>query len=204
MGRGTAGVDGRMTEIWNSVLEYEGLYEVSNLGRVRSIDRVVGTEKRPVRWKGRLLKPASSGKVGHLSVNLSKCSRTKSFLVHALVLSAFIGPRPNGLEACHGSGGAQDNRLENLRWDTSSENNHDIVRQGRHKNANKSRCTRGHLLVGPNLYRSKTRIERVCKACTTARTLVHRHGCGDLVAIADESYRCSMLGVRASWSRFLV
>lgn len=193
-----------MTEMWVPITGYEGLYEVSSLGRVRSLDRVVGTEKRPVRWKGRVLRPAPSDKAGHLSVTLSRNSNTRSFPVHTLVLLAFIGPRPPGMEACHGPDGTQDNRVQNLRWDTSSENNHDIVRQGRNKNSNKSRCTRGHLLVGPNLYRSKTRTERICKACTTARTLVHRHGCGDLVAIADESYRCSMLGVWASWSRFLV
>jgi hypothetical protein len=193
-------------EEWRAVVGYEGLYEVSDQGRVRGIDRVVGTAKRPVRWKGRVLRPAPTGKYKHLMVNLRKNGGSKSHLVHALVLTAFVGPRPTDMESCHGPGGTQDNRLLNLRWDTSSENNFDIVRQGKSVNANKKRCSRGHLLSGPNLYsysrRGKCK-ERVCKACCIARTLVKRFGRGDVTRFADESYRCSLLGIRVSWIRLL-
>lgn len=197
MGRGDH-PDGRV-ERWLPVVGYEGSYEVSDQGQVRSLDRVAGTAEHPRRWKGRVLQPAPVGKCGHLMVALRRDGKSKSWLVHALVLTAFVGPRPVGMECCHGLGGTQDNSLQNLRWDTSSENNFDIVRQGRHRNASKTRCKYGHQLKGPNLYQAGHRNERVCKACCTARTLINRGVPMTFQQISDESYRCSMLGLRARW-----
>lgn len=78
------------------------------------------------RYKGRLLRPAP-GTSGHLSVLLG---RGNNVAVHTLVLTAFVGPRPEGREALHGDNGVHDNSLDNLRWGTRSENILDDIRRG--------------------------------------------------------------------------
>jgi hypothetical protein len=119
-------------EQWLPVISYEGLYEVSDQGRVRSLHTT-----------GRVLKP-SKHRSGHLHVNLHRQGRKETRKVHCLVLEAFIGPRPPGTECCHYNDIPSDNRLENLRWDTRSANQRDRVRNGNDANARKTRCPRGH------------------------------------------------------------
>lgn len=69
---------------------------------------------------------------GYLRVDLYRGGRHHWKLIHRLVLEAFIGPCPDGMEACHNNGDRTDNRLENLRWDTRSANQKDAVRHGTH------------------------------------------------------------------------
>lgn len=120
-----------MQEVWKPVPGYEGLYEVSDQGRVRSLDRYVQCSG-PVKGayvsfkKGRLLRPGPSN-YGHLSVVLG---RGQTRMVHDLVLRAFVGCPPAKHECCHGNGDPSDNRLENLRWGTRSENILDAVKHG--------------------------------------------------------------------------
>ena len=104
-------------ETWKAIPGYEGLYEVSDQGRVRSFRRVAN---------GQLLRPGRMPQ-GHLSVALG---RGNSQCVHKLVLLAFVGPAPDKHECCHNNGNPADNRLENLRWGTRSENIKDAVRHG--------------------------------------------------------------------------
>jgi hypothetical protein len=77
----------------------------------------------------RMLKPHQNKK-GYLSYTLVADGRKRLVGGHILVLEAFVGPRPDGMEACHGLGGSSDNRIGNLRWDTKSENERDKVRHG--------------------------------------------------------------------------
>lgn len=77
-------------------------------------------------WK--TLKPGIVGK-GYLGVGLSNGTRHQKY-VHRLVLEAFVGPCPEGMEACHNNGNRKDNRLINLRWDTGKANNHDKIAHG--------------------------------------------------------------------------
>jgi hypothetical protein len=72
-------------------------------------------------------------RVGRRTIHLRASSpgRETTHLVHRLVLEAFVGPCPEGMEACHNNGDPADNRLENLRWDTRSANAKDKVRHGR-------------------------------------------------------------------------
>jgi hypothetical protein len=114
-----------MTEQWKAVPGYEHAYEVSDLGRVRSVARI---DSRGHGRKEKLLAPGRANTHGHLSVSLSANGVSRSRYVHHLVLTAFIGPRPDGMGACHDV--PTDNRLVNLRWDTPSANTLDSVRNG--------------------------------------------------------------------------
>lgn len=120
-------------ERWKDIPEFEGLYQVSNLGRVRSVDHLVrvvphpGTEALRLS-PGRLLKPGTCNRQGHCSVAIGKGN---SQMVHSLVALAFIGPRPPKHDVAHLNGVGADNRLENLAYVTRSENNRHVVFHGR-------------------------------------------------------------------------
>lgn len=113
-------------ERWLAVRGFEGLYEVSDLGRVRSLDRVVANGSR---WPGRLCSLTPHG-AGYRIVGLSKDGKSHAILVHRIVLEAFVGPCPPGMQGAHGNGIRDDNRLTNLRWDTISGNHADKFRHG--------------------------------------------------------------------------
>ncbi len=117
-------------EQWKPVVGFEGHYEVSDTGRVRSIPRVVRTATRLRQTiRGRLLRPTPA-RSGHLSVDLRNNERRKMSRVHRLVLEAFVGPAPAGTEGCHRDGDPTNNALENLRWGTRSDNEGDKKRHG--------------------------------------------------------------------------
>jgi hypothetical protein len=126
-----------MKEIWKTIPGFEGRYEVSDRGRVRSLDRRIWRKASRlhcagwVRYKGQLLRPGRYTIQGHVSVPLGRPSNGKP--VHSLVLSAFVGARPPGKECLHNNGNAADNRLSNLRYGTRAENNRDISKHGRRK-----------------------------------------------------------------------
>jgi predicted XRE-type DNA-binding protein len=113
-------------ERWLPVVGYEGSYEVSDTGRVRSLDRSWWQASRHGTLyehfkKGRVLRPGPAT-AGHMTVVLG---RGNTRLVHHLVLEAFVGPRPDGTEARHGDGNEKNNRLDNLQWDTRGNNSRD-------------------------------------------------------------------------------
>jgi len=115
-------------EDWRAVPNFERSYEVSDQGRIRSRARLVkcrGNETRKAcirKINMRVLRPGKSPS-GHLSVVLGRAAGT--YHVHALVLSAFIGPRPPKSEARHRNGNPADNRLVNLEWASRSRNTQD-------------------------------------------------------------------------------
>ena len=127
-----------MSEIWKPVVGFEGRYEVSDLGRVRSLDRFEVYTRRDQysgrdlvitrKHRGRLLRPGPR-QSGHLSVLLGREEGSRS--VHSLVLEAFVGPCPEGHECCHDNDVPDDNRLGNLSWGTRSKNLLDAVRNGK-------------------------------------------------------------------------
>ena len=112
-------------EEWRSIEGYEGLYQVSSLGRVRSCDRHVSNGKGIRLLKGKVLK-SRIGKHGYLIINLSKDNKLTTFNVHRLVGKAFpeiCGEYRKGLEIDHRNCVRDDNRAENLHWVTRKENN---------------------------------------------------------------------------------
>lgn len=102
-------------EEWRAVPGYEGFYEVSSLGRVRSLDRLHAPRVR--QKQGRVLRLLARKKK-YLAVRLSKAGQIKMWNVHALVLMAFVGPRPSGYEGNHIDGNSLNNTAANLEWVT--------------------------------------------------------------------------------------
>jgi len=113
-----------MKEIWKSIPEYKGLYEVSNMGRVRKACSNGG-------WKKfHILKPRFGYNRRYLVVRLHKNKLIKEYAVHGLVLLAFRGLCPKGMEGSHLNDVKLDNRLKNLRWGTHKQNTTDAIRNG--------------------------------------------------------------------------
>jgi len=110
-------------EIWKDVPEYEGLYQVSSLGRVRSLDRVVNGRWGKTRYKGRVLKPGLSS-VGYLQVCLWKDGRKKTVRIHQLVAITFLNHKRCGMKELvdHIDNDKTNNRLDNLQLVTNREN----------------------------------------------------------------------------------
>ena len=114
-----------MEEIFKDIPNYEGRYQVSNLGRVKSLDRMITESNGKKRLlNGRVLK-AVLNKIGYYQVNLRKDSKTKTRKVHQLVAEVFLNHIPCGhkLIVNHKNFIRHDNRLENLRLVTQAENN---------------------------------------------------------------------------------
>lgn len=110
-----------MKEIWKPIEGYEGLYEVSNLGRVRSLPRAT--------TKGKVLKPRLT-KFGYARVNLWRNGKSRLFLVHRLVAAAFISNPENKPQVNHIDENKANNCADNLEWCTNLENhNHGTINQ---------------------------------------------------------------------------
>lgn len=152
-------------EEWRAVPGYEGVYEVSDRGRVRSLDRV---SSHGCRLQGKYLKPVSRG--GYLRVFLRLNGTHKWHLVHRLVLTAFSGsPADQTLEARHLDGDASNNSASNLAWGTHKENVHDQLRHGTHVNAKKTHCLHGHPFDAENTYHERGSSGRRCRTCMRAQ-----------------------------------
>lgn len=118
-----------MSEIWKPVVGFEDRYEVSSLGRVRSLTHTVphlrGTRTIP----GRVLKPQQQAS-GHLYIKSLGGRRGKIAWIHRLVYEAFVGPIPSRMDIRHLDGNPQNNTPENLAIGTRVENAHDVYRYG--------------------------------------------------------------------------
>ncbi len=114
-------------ERWLPVPGYEGHYEVSDRGGIRSLDRR-GVDGR--RLAGKRMRPWRSPQTGRDFVSLFRDGERKLFLVYRLVLLAFVGqPRARQI-CCHNNGDPTDNRLENLHWGTYGDNSRDALEHG--------------------------------------------------------------------------
>lgn len=172
-------------ERWLPVPGYEGVYEVSSLGRVRSLPREVDDGRtRRRRLKGKIL-TLSTQTSGYLQVRLQAAGQHSAPLVHRLVLEAFVGPAPSGAEACHQNGNPHDNRVENLRWDTRRENVADAIRHGTHRGS-RTHCPRGHAYEGANVL-VRADGSRACRAC--ARLLRQAKSRGPLPPVRCDECR---------------
>lgn len=122
-----------MEEIWKDIQGYEGLYQVSNMGRVKSLERfryakTIGEKDWVAPVNERILKPGICR--GYCQVVLNKNGTKSRFQVHRLVATAFIPNPENKSQVNHINGNKVDNRLENLEWVTPSENQIHAIKTG--------------------------------------------------------------------------
>jgi hypothetical protein len=144
-------------ETWLPVVGYEGLYDVSDLGRVRSLPRAKNT--------GHLLTPSACFEPPRFQVGLSRDGIVTTKAVHRLVGEAFLGPLPPGLETRHLDGNSLNNAVGNLKYGTHSENMHDQVRHGTHAAASATHCPQDHEYTTANTYINPSSGGRMCRAC---------------------------------------
>jgi hypothetical protein len=150
------------TECWLPVVGAEGRYEVSNLGRVRSLLR-----KAP-----QVLKP-STGTHGYLTLYIYVDGRRRMRSVHQLVAEAFIGPRPDGVDVRHLNGVKADCRAANLAFGSRSQNMLDAVGHGQNVNSQKTHCgVCGTPYDAANTYRRPDG-GRECRRCARRRRAEH-------------------------------
>ena len=113
-----------MMENWKPIKGYEGIYEVSDLGRVRSLDRQVDNGHGSTRIaKGRIMKPHKHYN-GYCSIGLSNDAIVTHVLIHRLVALAFVSGYHEGMEVNHIDENKQNNRADNLEWISRKENLH--------------------------------------------------------------------------------
>lgn len=145
-------------EIWKAVMGFEGVYEVSDTGRVKRVAPGPGT------YVGRILSPMTDRK-GYLYVRLD--GRIQR--IHRLVLAAFVGP--SELLVRHLDGNPQNNALENIRYGTPIENSADRIAHGRHREngrLHRTHCRYGHEYTPENTIikrEAKKRPYRLCREC---------------------------------------
>jgi hypothetical protein len=114
-----------LTERWLPVPGYEGLYEISDLGNVRSLPHPT-----PAGHRGGSLRKLKVDSGGYLWLSLWRDGKKTSQRVHRLVMLAFIGECPAGQQIRHGPGGMQDNRLVNLCYGTPQDDRNDMLSFG--------------------------------------------------------------------------
>jgi hypothetical protein len=152
-------------EEWRPVTIAPGRYEVSNMGRVRS----VGLNGRQPRDKSVFLVQ------GYPKVTLYPAVGQRAMLsVHRLVALAFLGPQPDEKSVVrHLDGNPKNNVTANLAWGTASENMRDAVRHGTHAKTRQTHCKNGHPLSGANV-RIRVNGHRRCLECARIRNLARK------------------------------
>jgi len=152
-------------EQWLPIPGYEGLYEVSDHGRVRSLGRsFTRRDGRKYTRGSRMLRPVAKTS-GHLTVRLYGVGgQSEWIMIHRLVAYAFIGPCPPGALVLHWNDVPDDNRAENLRFGSYTDNQVDAVRNGRNGSTKKTHCPQGHEYTPENtaIYGGS----RCCLTCT--------------------------------------
>jgi hypothetical protein len=155
-------------EIWRPVVGYEGLYDVSSLGRVKSLERLSLSGKR---IRERILKPLPTARYPGVTLHRERI-QTRHY-IHRLVALAFLGPCPEGQEVRHKDGGRDCPRLSNLEYGTHAENMQDMVLHGKCYWTNRTHCRHGHRFTPENtlIRRELGRVTgRRCRQCAKDRS----------------------------------
>ena len=153
-------------EEWRDVVGFEGLYQVSNFGRVQSVTtkETQNTFILSRSKKVNKIKKQTIDKVFNRPyLGLWKNNKQKICKPHTLVMEAFVGLRPQGMECCHNDGNPQNNHLSNLRWDTPKNNQADRVKHGttnRGEQCGKAKLTLEQIRV----IRQDNRLQRIIAA----------------------------------------
>ncbi len=166
-------------ETWKPVKDYEGLYEVSSLGRIKSLRRI----------KNNGIMNTFRRKSGYHFLCLGNGS-AKNFSLHRLVATAFIPNPENKPQVNHINSDPSDNRLENLEWATSSENN-------QHTYDSKRRIPPGKHLYGINHWRTK---KILC--LLTGRVVTTKEAC-EFLSIYSPDLSRMLNGKKGNWTNYI-
>lgn len=150
-------------EVWKDINGFEGIYQVSDLGRIKSL------EKNIPHWRGgesvikEFYKKSFKSRSGYLIVPLTKNGNEYKFLIHRIVAEAFIENPLNKPQVNHKNGIKTDNRAKNLEWNTHSENirhaDDNGLRNLKGINNSQSKLTETQVLEIRSIGRSKTLVE---------------------------------------------
>jgi len=138
-------------EEWRDVVGFEGLYKVSNFGRIQTVKT------------GKIKEQTISKTDNRPYLSLWKNNKIKVCKPHKLVMEAFVSLRPEGLECCHNDGNPQNNHWSNLRWDTPKNNHADKVKHGT-TNRGEQCGTAKLTLEQVRAIRQDTRLQRIIAA----------------------------------------
>jgi hypothetical protein len=142
---------GIVMEEWRDVVGFEGLYKVSNFGRIQTVKT------------GKIKEQTISKTDNRPYLSLWKNNKIKVCRPHKLVLEGFVSVRPDGLECCHNDGNPQNNHLTNLRWDTPKNNHADKIKHGT-TNRGEQCGTAKLTLEQVRAIRQDTRLQRIIAA----------------------------------------
>lgn len=160
-------------ENWLPVVGYEGLYEVSDLGRVKSLKREVAHWRGGTRtYQEKILKPVLQGGRYYI-VSLNREGKLWTPKIHRLVLDAFVGPRPEGMQGCHRDDDKANNALSNVYWGTPRQNADDAKRNGKRPVTNPDACKNGHPWTEESRYVYEDG-EWACRICRNISGAKHR------------------------------
>lgn len=139
-----------MQEVWKDIAGYEGMYQVSNLGNVRSLDRVVEVKNQTSRFVKGKEKRQTVGNHGYCVVYLYKDNKLQTETVHRLVAEAFLANPKNKETVNHIDGNKKNNCVENLEWSSYTENNAHARLQGLNKTENIAKGMRNPIFMNKN------------------------------------------------------
>lgn len=170
------------SENWKPVVGYEGMYEVSDHGRVRSLDRL-DSGGRSIKGRS-IIQTLNRYGYPYLDLHLGGGKKRRS--VHHLVIESFVGPRPEGMQVDHIDNNPENNMLSNLQYVTPKQNTNrqalfgtsiaDRAATGTHHRQSVTHCPRGHELVEPNLVRHDAkRGRRNCISCARTRGRIQKN-----------------------------
>ncbi|WCP14488.1 hypothetical protein sphantq_02934 [Sphingobium sp. AntQ-1] len=130
-------------EVWLPVKGFEGFYEASSAGRIRSVDRVVAQkDRKPRRYSAKILS-LKARDYGYYQVSLCRENTATRSYVHRIVCETFHGPAKHArMEVAHGDGNRLNNAAANLRWVTSEQNSKDMQRHGTWNRGDRSRMAK--------------------------------------------------------------
>jgi hypothetical protein len=168
-----------LVEQWKPIAGYEGLYEVSDLGRIKGLEKKAWNGNSFIKIRERILK-VFVNKSGYIHVSIYKDKKQKSFYVHRLVAESFVDNPENKPTVNHKNGIKQDNRCFNLEWSTYSENNQHSYDFGLKKRPKgelsvKTKFTNEKVLAVRRLYRMRPNLNKaalsrrlgVCESCVS-------------------------------------
>ena len=117
----------KVEEIWKDIKGYEGLYQVSNTGKIRSLDHYASNGIKDILYKGKILSPGNNSR-GYLFVGLCKKNKVTHKYIHRIVAETFLNNQNNKATVNHIDGNKSNNNVNNLEWATYSENELHCVR----------------------------------------------------------------------------